>query len=935
MAAPGSAHGTARKVDYLANGTCTMKKFLLLAFAASGISASAQVLINEVSASNMNTITDSFGDNEDWVELYNTTAAAVDLSGWYISNKVGNPAKWPFPAGTSIPANGMLMVYCSKRDMVAGSEYHTNFKLDQSDEDHVVLSDPGANIIDDVALTPRTKIDNSIGRTTDGAATWSLFLTPTPGASNAGPSPDYAPRPALTPDAGFYSGTTNVTMTTSDPSCTIRYTTDGSEPTASSPAYAGPIAINATEVIRAACFSSTPGVPPSFVETNTYFINNTHTTAVLSIAGNQVLDLLNGDQIEPYGSFEYFGPDQQLRDEATGTFNEHGNDSWAYGQRGFDYITRDQTGYNDAIHYPIFHSTSRDKYQRLIIKAAANDNYPFESGSAHIRDAYVHSLAQYGHLKLDTRTYEPCVLYVDGQYWGVYEIREKVDDHDYTKEYYDQDEYDLQYLKTWGGTWSEYGGAQAQTDWDALRAYIMANNMGDPTAFAYVESQYNWKSLVDYVVLSSYTVCTDWLNWNTEWWRGFNPNGEHKKWGYGLWDNDAVFGHYINYTGVPDQTPAADPCNAEALPDPGGQGHIPILQKLMAENQEVHDYYVNRYIDLGNTLFSCQTMIPFLDSMVNLITPEMPGQIAKWGGSMAEWQANVQNMRDFINARCTDIQQGLVDCYQLEGPYNVVYKVEPEMSGTIKINSIMPDAYPFEGIYYGGINTTLEAQGADGWVFDHWEALHHSLAPSMSDSLATLTFTSSDTVIAHFAPPLHYPVVLLVDPPGTASITYDTDLYTAFPATVDRPAESIDTLTVHPEMYYDFLYWEFKYNTPNLNDTTLKSIPVTVFYPDTIIAHLQAQDYVYYVANAFSPNGDGVNDTWRPWNNVVDLERYQLRVFDRWGREVFSTTDPYKPWDGTANGKRVPLGVYAFKANMLEAITHDEHEAVGHVTLVP
>lgn len=911
-----------------------MHKPLLLLATLAWLPASAQVLINEVSASNMNTIADSFGGYEDWAELYNTTSAAVDLSGWYLSNKVGTPTKWAFPAGASIAAGGKLMIFCSKRNTAAGGAFHTNFKLDQSDGDHVVLSNPSATIIDDVALAPPTKLNHSRGRTTDGAAGWSLFLTPTPNAPNAGASPEYAPRPQLSPAAGFYAGSQSVTMSTSDPGTTIRYTLDGTEPTASSAAYAGPVALNATTVVRAACFSATTGVPPSFLETNTYFINANHTVAVLSVAGDQVDDLLNGNGgIEPYGSFEYFGPDQQLRDEATGQFNKHGNDSWAYDQRGFDYVTRDQSGYNDVIHYPIFHASGRSKFQRLIIKAAANDNYPFENG-AHIRDAFVHSLAQAGHMKLDVRTYEPCVVYLNGQYWGVYEIREKCDDHDYTKKYYDQDEYDLQYLKTWGATWSEYGGPQAQTDWDALKAYIMGNNMGDAAAFAYVDGEFNWKSLVDYAVLNSYTVCTDWLNWNTAWWRGFNPAGEHKKWGYTLWDNDATFGHYINYTGVPSTTPDADPCNAENLPDPGGQGHIPILQKLITENPVVHDYYVNRYIDLGNSLFSCQTMLPFLDSLITKIMPEMPAQVARWGGTMAQWQANVQAMRDFISARCTDIQQGLVDCYNLSGPDTVVFKVDPPLSGNIRINSITPPTYPFSGVYYGGIATTLKASAQPGWAFDHWETVHASPAPSPTDSLATVTFTGTDTVIAHFAPPVKYPVVLLTNPPNSASVQYNQELYTTFPATVERIPESVDTLTIFPAMYYTFKYWEFKYNTPNQNDTTLAKIPVTIFRPDTIIAHLEPQQYVYYGPNAFTPNGDGINDTWRPWNNVVDLDNYILHVYDRWGRVVFSSTDPFQPWDGTFGGKEIPFGVYAYRADMHDAITHEEHRVTGHVTII-
>ena len=91
--------------------------------------------------------------------------------------------------------------------------------------------------------------------------------------------------------------------------------------------------------------------------------------------------------------------------------NEHGNDSNAYGQRGFDYITRDQMGYDYALESELFHVKERDQYQRLIFKAAANDNYPFEPG-AHIRDAYVHTLSHLADLKLDERTNESCIVYL-------------------------------------------------------------------------------------------------------------------------------------------------------------------------------------------------------------------------------------------------------------------------------------------------------------------------------------------------------------------------------------------------------------------------------------------------------------------------------------------------------------------------------------------
>src|SRR5690606_22112072 len=84
---------------------------------------------------------------------------------------------------------------------------------------------------------------------------------------------------------------------------------------------------------------------------------------------------------------------------------------------------------------------------------------------------------------------------------------------------------------------------------------------------------------------------------------------------------------YINYTGIPNTSPTADPCAAESLPNPGGQGHTQILNKLINENPEVEQYYISRYIDLGNTVFSCAHMIHVLDSMLAYIAPEMPHKL--------------------------------------------------------------------------------------------------------------------------------------------------------------------------------------------------------------------------------------------------------------------------------------------------------------------
>jgi gliding motility-associated-like protein len=728
-----------------------MKNTILLAVLlfSAGFSRS-QVIINEFSCSNVTGLTDAFGQREDWIELHNMGATPVDLTGWYLSDRFNNPTKWMIPSG-SIPANGYKMVFCSGRNLVSGNEYHPNFRLTQSDNEWVVLANNFGNIVDSYQLNQNTKQNHSIGRQTNASPDWRLFTTPTPNAANTGAVNFYTPTPEFSLQSGFYAGPQSLTITCSDASATIRYTTNGAVPTAASTLYTGPINITATTVIRAAAFSTEL---VSFNKSASYFINVTHSVPVVSVAGagaGSLASLLGGNSsLEPQGFFELFEEDGTFIDNGEGQFNKHGNDSWAYPQRGFDVIMRDQYGYNGDIDHQIFPNKDRDEFQRLILKPGASDNYPFENGGAHIRDAYVQTLSQRANLKLDERTWRPCVVYLNGQYWGVYEIREKVDDHDFTSYYADQDEYNLQFLKTWGATWQEYGAPNAQPDWNALRNYIMTNNMGNATNFAYVDSQLNWQSLADYFVLNSYIVSQDWLNWNTGWWRGMNPAGDKKKWRYILWDMDASFGHYVNYTGIPNTGPTADPCDAEQLNNPGGQGHTDILEKLIDENPLVNQYYITRYADLLNTYFSCDYMNQLLDSMINEILPEMPAHVARWGGSMVQWQNNVQAMRNFINARCPALVDGLIDCYEVEGPYAVTFDVSPAGAGEIKANSLWVPEYPWTGNYFGNIATNIIARPNSGYVFDHWETTLGPLDLAITEDTNSLDVSGVQTIVAVF-----------------------------------------------------------------------------------------------------------------------------------------------------------------------------------------
>lgn len=716
----------------------------------------AQVVINEYSCSNFDTFQDDFQSYEDWIELYNAGSSPANISGYYLSDNPDFPTKWQIPAGTNIPANGFIRFWASGRDVANPGNFHTNFKLTQtkSNSDYIVFANPSGAIVDQQQLSITQK-GHSNGRITNGSAEWGVFISPTPGNSNSPPVyTRYTEKPVMNVAGGFYATGVMVSVSSTEPNSLIRYTTNGNEPVLSSTLYTSPIPVNSTKIIKARVFSNDASILPGLIEFNTYFINEDFTLPVISIAANNLTTLLNGNgNLIPWGSIEYYNNAKVRTTSGYGEFGKHGQDSWVHPQRSLDYKMRDECGYNYALLEKIFSDTDRQEYQKVILRACGDDNYPGIDSSAHVRDDFVQTVSVKAGMSLDERKSARCILFANGQYWGVYSIREKPNDHDFTKYYYDQDKYNLYYLMLWGNTWAEYGGQAAFDDWNALYTYIMNHNMATPLNYSYVESQFDPSSLVDYMLLNSFVVCSDWLNWNVGWWKGTNPNGSHKRWGYMLWDEDATFGHYINYTGIPDQNPYVQPCfqdDISGTSDP--EGHVKVLNKLR-QNPGFNQYYISRYADLLNTTFKPSNMLTLYDSLVNLIAPEMQRHCERWGGSVLEWNKNVQKIRDFVNTRYDVVSTGLNECYSLTGPYQLVVTIDPPAAGQLKVNSLTLNDFPWSGNYYGGIDTKLSAfETNQQFKFDHWEVNNSIIHPSDTAKNIQFQLTANDTILAVFIP---------------------------------------------------------------------------------------------------------------------------------------------------------------------------------------
>ncbi len=780
------------------NFSNNLKKISLFAWALiSMMNVQAQLVINEYSASNLSSFPDNYQRYEDWFELRNMDGTDIDLTGYYLSDDPDDRYKYQIPNGFIIGAGGYFRFWTSGRDEVNFNHVHTNFKLTQTKDnpEWIVLTAPDGAILDQVELN-RTMANHSRGRSASDYEQWLVFTSPTPGNINNGTSySDYAPKPVMNLPAGFYPAPISLEMT-AETGFVIRYTLDGSEPGISSTPYTGPIDINQTTIINARCYSVNNEILPGWIEFDTYFIDVQHTMAVISVSSATLDDLLNGNgYLVPFGTFEYFNKNGVRTTVGYGEYNEHGQDSWVHPQRSIDYITRDECGYNYAIRDTLIPLTERNEFQRIILRAAGDDNYPGIDSSALLRDLFVQNTAQRNGLHLDVRKGEKCVMYVNGQFWGVYGIREKVDDPDFTELYYGQDKYNLYFLMLWGGSWAEYGGEDAWDDWNELHDFIKFNDMSNQSNFDYVKSRFDYTSLADYIIINSFVVCPDWINWNVGWWRGTNPEGGHQKWAYILWDEDATFNHYINYTGVPSTLPDVSPCFPHGLnSDP--EEHILLLNRLR-NNTEFNNYYRSRYIDLYNTAFKPENMIAYLNEIAGKMAPEMPRHIMRWGGSMFEWEHNVQKIRNFVTDRYEFLPQGLESCFELDGYYTFEFGVNPQGAGTVQINSIIPDEFPWQGTYFGDLPVNLKAVPSDvNLEFDHWEVFNHTFTPDIYTAEAQFTPHANDMITAHFRYKTYADSLVINEINYNSSSTFD-------------PGDWVEVYNPHPYPL-DITGWVFK-----------------------------------------------------------------------------------------------------------------------------
>ncbi len=389
--------------------------------------AGAEVIINEVMASNAVVVN---GRADDWIELYNTGDKTVSLKGWYLSDKERDPYLWAFPDGTRIEAGGYLLVYCTGGEVADGQKgaLYANFKISSAGEE-LLLTNPDGH---SYAVHLKQQYGNISSGYPYGEDEWHCLETATPGARNASKWYDRrAEAPVIETAAGFYSGGVSVTITAGE-GLEIRYTTDCSTPDRSSPLYTGPIRLNKTTVIRAAAMADDALI--SQVVGSTYIIDDPapEGIAVVSIYSDDkyFFDSKTGFLVKGSGKvanydrdweypaqIEYFNEQGQQQFSQMVTTKISGHSSRGLKQKSLSVYARGAYG-SSTFNCRLFDTREYESYSSLLLRMTSSDNH-----SCRLRDAVLAEISE--GMGLYYAAGKPIVLYINGRYYGHYNLREK------------------------------------------------------------------------------------------------------------------------------------------------------------------------------------------------------------------------------------------------------------------------------------------------------------------------------------------------------------------------------------------------------------------------------------------------------------------------------------------------------------------------------
>jgi hypothetical protein len=723
----------------------------------------SQIVINEFLASNKSGILSPvFSEHADWIELANFSSENIDLGGCFLTDDLSNPAKWTIPANTTIAGNGYLLFWADDRD----TALHTNFKLSQSGESIGLFTSTGI-VIDTVSFGFQYD-DISYGRIADNILEWSYFSPPSPNSQNKSSSElDITSNPQFFLPGGFYTGQQTLTLSGVDSSVTIRYSIDGSPPDTSSPIYSSPIILDSTTAVRARAFQT--GKLPSQIITATYFINETIHLPIVSLVTdpkNFFDDMigiyitgtngivancdplrrnLNQDWERPINIEHYETTGQMRLNQGAGVKIYGGCARTRFPEKSLSLFARSEYG-KGSFDYQFFPSKAITNFEAFLLRSSGDDQV-----YTMFRDGLAQTVLWLG-MHADIQAYRPAAVFLNGAYWGIHNIREKVSEHFIEENFLVPPEEVNLLERNPYNPWNVKHGSAAS--YNAMMDYIQAHDMASDVNYDYVKTQMDIDQYIDYQIGHIYLGENDWPSNNIQFWKA--NSGKYSRWRWINHDMDWSF----MYT-TTDYLSIATATDGPVWPNPPWST---LLFRKLLENSNFKNEFIQRYAYYLSTIFKPENIIRIVDSLQSIIAPEIPRHITRWGGkkspdtqetwmpptfnSVAEWEANVDNIRVFCQQRPQNVIQHILDKFGLSGTAQLTLAENIPSAGKLKINGLpLPDS-GYSALYFKTIPLKVTAVPLFGYRFASW-TLGDTVIP---DQTIEVLLTQDTILTANYEP---------------------------------------------------------------------------------------------------------------------------------------------------------------------------------------
>ena len=617
------------------------------------------IVINEVMASN------GMFENEksyDWVELHNRSSKAVDLSGWKLSDGKKNLEKFVFPKGTKLKAGGYLTIWCTGEDGIepgTKTSYYASFSL-KAEGETLYLSDAEGNRVQTVEFPQQYgNVSWGLPAGFTGVPTeadYGYLINATRAKKND--AAVYLARveePGISTVGGFYAE--GVTVYVECPKgATLRYTTDGETPNEKSPEFPeNGLDISKTTALRVRAFRENE-VPSSTVSA-TYIVESEQLTPIVClITDDQYLfnkktgalvrgsgDTPNYEKEWEYPiNIEYFNGEGVCEINQMGTFTVSGHSARQNAQKSIALYARKAYG-NDSFAFNPFPTRNYTEYKSLLLRGANSD-----FSATRLRDIVASSLAEgQGILYQDHVVIQ---VYINGEYWGHYNLREKINKHFIAAYEGVTDENDIDNIDILARTGTDRFTQNGDNeDWLELADFCKKNDLNAPENLAFVEERLDIDSMFTHAAYEIILGNVDFTNV-----RVYRVPGG--KWRYLLFDVEACWRNL-------EKTPLEyyiKPVTGKIQ----GFRHEPLNALLKVP--EYKDKFLRRIAELLDTVFVWNNVEAQFDEVIAQLEPILPRHIERWDNmKLKNWHTNISATKYYARVRPRKIPELLKKAMKL------------------------------------------------------------------------------------------------------------------------------------------------------------------------------------------------------------------------------------------------------------------------------